>query len=505
MSSIGVTSLAGRTACAVALLLCVPFPPPALAARTWLASSPPASPTYTLLGAGTRLSGGTSAGATPSDRLGETETTKSYLVPAVEIVSFLALLNAYDRVAYGDGTYAVGPDTFWHHLDGPWEFDQNAFTTNQFLHPYQGSMYHGFARSAGLSFWESMAYTFGGSLLWELGGETSSPSINDQFATGIGGSFLGEPLRRIASLVLDGGGDSPSLWRELAAAAIAPPTGVNRTLFGDRFDRGRPRRDPAVFAFARVGASLTVERPTVGESRTIRKSEAIGDASVAYGLPGKPGYEYREPFDYFQFDFRAIAGSNPFENVTTRGLLYGNRYSLGDDYRGIWGLYGSFDYISPHVFRVSSTAVSVGTTAQRWLSPKTALQGTALGGVGFAAAGVSAQRGDRDYHYGATPQGLLALRLILGETAMLDGTLREYYVSSVAGTEPRGTENIARGEFSLTLRLFGHQAISVQYLVSRRDADYPHQPGKHQTVQAVGLAFTVLSDAGFGAVDWRSR
>ena len=30
----------------------------------------------------------------------------------------------------------------------------------------------------------------------------------------------------------------------------------------------------------------------------------------------------------------------------------------GKDYRGIWGLYGSYDYISPQTFRISSTALS---------------------------------------------------------------------------------------------------------------------------------------------------
>ena len=78
---------------------------------------------------------------------------------------------------------------------------------NQFAHPYQGSMYHGFARSAGLNYWESLLYDNAGSFLWETGGETTHPSINDQIASGIGGSFFGEALFRMASLVLEGDGE----------------------------------------------------------------------------------------------------------------------------------------------------------------------------------------------------------------------------------------------------------------------------------------------------------
>ena len=55
-------------------------------------------------------------------------------------------------------------------------------------------MYYGFARALGLNFWESLGYTFAGSLFWEITGETTPPSKNDQIMTGFGGSFLGEPL-----------------------------------------------------------------------------------------------------------------------------------------------------------------------------------------------------------------------------------------------------------------------------------------------------------------------
>jgi len=78
-----------------------------------------------------------------------------------------------------------------HILHGPWGFDGDDFQVNQLQHPYQGSVYHGFARSAGLGFWPSAAYTFLGSLVWEIAGETTNPSINDQVASGIGGSLLG--------------------------------------------------------------------------------------------------------------------------------------------------------------------------------------------------------------------------------------------------------------------------------------------------------------------------
>jgi hypothetical protein len=223
-----------------------------------------------------------------------------------------------------------------------------------------------------------------------------------------------------------------------------------------------------------------------------------------YGLPGKPGYSYTRPFDYFNFQFTTVSNKdNAFEDLMIRGLILGDKYEAGDFYRGIWGLYGGYDYISPQIFRVSSTAVSLGTTFQWWLARAVALQGSVLGGVGYGAGGNIAGLGERDYHYGIAPQGLAALRLILGDRAMLDATGRGYYISGLGSTETGGSETIGRVNTGLTVRIYGRHALGIQYLASVRDAHYPDQPKSHQTVGTFSLVYTFLSDTGFGAVEWR--
>jgi hypothetical protein len=437
---------------------------------------------------------------------------KSYLIPAMEIPAFLILLNVYDRFAYsnsvepsGEKTYNSNLSTFWDHLvHEPWGIDTDSFAMNQFGHPYQGSMYYGFARSAGLNYWESLLYTNVGSFLWEMGGETTNPSINDQIASGIGGSFFGETLFRMASLVLEGDGEKPGFWRELGATILSPPTGINRFVFGDRFKPVFPSHDPATFWRLRLGVSQNTDMSDQGSSETIKQNEATLDFSMAYGLPGKPGYSYARPFDYFDFEFTSVSTSdNPLTDIMIRGLLLGDKYDVGNSYRGIWGLYGGYDYISPHIFRVSSTSVSLGSTFQWWLSEAIALQGSALGGVGYAAAGNVTQVGDRDYHYGVAPQGLLALRLIFGDRAMLDLTGRAYYISGVGGNDPGGTENIDRVNIGFTVRVYGRHALGIQYIMSIRDAQYPDRADSHQTTGTVSLVYTFLGKPGFGAVEWR--
>jgi hypothetical protein len=313
---------------------------------------------------------------------------------------------------------------------------------------------------------------------------------------------LGEPLFRLASLVLEDGGDHPGFWRELGAAVLSPPTGFNRFAFGDRFKGVFPSHNPATFTRLRLGASLT-DHVTGISNVPVDRKEVTGDYSLSYGLPGKNGYTYDRPFDYFHFEFTAVTGRGGFENLMTRGLLFGKKYEAGDDYRGVWGLYGSFDYISPQVFRVSSTALSLGTTGQWWLSRAIALQGSALGGIGYGAGGTVRASEDRDYHYGGSVQGLLAARLIFGDKAMFDMTGREYYISGFGATQQDGSERIFRGNASFTVSVYKRHALGIQYVMSVRDASSSFVPGSHQTIGTWSLAYNFLGDSRFGAVEWR--
>ncbi len=443
----------------------------------------------------------------------DTESGKSYLIPALEIPIFILLLNGADRLIYpnlvddGKKVYSSTLKTTWDHVyHGPWTIDTDAFAMNQFAHPYQGSIYHGFARSAGLNYWEALIYDNVGSFFWETGGETTRPSINDQIASGTGGSFFGEALFRMASRVLEGHGDKPGFWREMSAAILSPPLGINRLVFGNRFKPVFPSNDPAVSWRLRLGGSLNSHLKDKGYDSLVNHNEATADYSIAYGLPGKPGYSYNRPFDYFHFEFSTLAkSSNPFDNIMLRGLLLGTDYESGDAYRGIWGLYGGYDYISPHVFRVSSTSASIGTTYQWWLSRTVALQGSALGGIGYAAAGNVAETGERDYHFGVAPQGLVALRFNFRDKVMFDLTERVYYISGTGGNDPGGREDINRLNMALTVRIYGRHALGFQYIASIRNAWYPDRPSSHQSLGTYSLVYTLLGNSGFGAVEWRDE
>ena len=441
----------------------------------------------------------------PQDLKWGDKDARSPVIPAVEIIAFEYLLNLYDRNYDAEDAYRTDLSSIKKNLRRGWIIDDDPFATNQVMHPYQGSLSHGFARAAGLSYWESLPYDLGGSALWEVAGETGSPSLNDLITTTIGGSFLGEALFRMASLLLETGGKSPGFLRELGAFAVSPPTGFNRLAFGDRFDGVYPSHEAAAFMRMGAGARRNARLRDLGGPADAPREELVWDFSMEYGLPGKPGYEYTRPFDYFQFEAAATSSSGALpESVMTRGLLFGSAYGAGDSYRGIWGLYGSYDYMSPEVFSVSSTAPSLGTTGQYRISDAVTLQGTLLGGMGWTAVGTIADaQTDRDFHYGFSPQGLAALRIIVGDVAMLDIQGREYYIGGLYSSDQTSKENILRGQVTLTVRVYGHHALGLPFVSSVRNSNFFDAGGGLEEVGAVSLFYTYVTDTDFGAVDWR--
>ena len=428
------------------------------------------------------------------------EANRSYWIPAAEIVAFDTLLNRADRKIFGCCDYDVTARTVRRNLRSSWVVDRDPFTVNQLGHPYQGSMYHGFARASGLNYWEGLAYTFAGSAFWEVFGETTRPSRNDQVNTGIGGSFFGEALFRMSNLVLEQKSLAP--WvREIAAAAISPPTGFNRTAFGNRFDTIFPSRGPIYFSRLQLGFSGQTQANEGRSTTRLRSNEALADFFMEYGLPGKKDYDYSRPFDYFTFQATA-SSANGFENVMTRGLLLGRDYRVGSDHRGVIGLFGNYDYIAPQDYRVSTTGLTLGSTAQ-WRLPHDFDLITTLGvGLGYTAAGTIRSRDENDFNYGVAPQAIAAMRLVFRERAALDVTMREHFITRLAGMAGGARENIARIDAAFTWRVHKQHGLSIKYLGNRREVRGGDLDGRVQQRSTVGIFYTMLGHDRFGAAEW---
>jgi hypothetical protein len=356
-------------------------------------------------------------------------------------------------------------------------------------------MYHGIARSNGLGYWPSVAYTFAGSALWEIAGETTPPALNDQVASGIAGSFLGEPLFRISRLLLDRSDDGRGAWRRLASVLASPPTGINDLLVGD--PAGSLAPDAVPFSDIRVQLGVTAS-PTNGlrsvSSLAIKPRLTM---SMDYGYPGNASYRHERPFDYFRIE-SSVSGEG-LEHLSTRGLVAGADYGAGR-LDGVWGLYGTYDYFAPDDFRFSSTAFSFGTTLQASITDALVVQSSGLLGAGYVAAHALEQTDTQDYHYGVAPQALANLRLIAGRRAALDVTAREYYVTGLGGFGTGQRDLIFVGDAWLAVRVFSRHALGFTYQLAGRNADYLELPHQTRSRSTVGVYYTFLGSGGFGAV-----
>jgi hypothetical protein len=420
---------------------------------------------------------------------------KSYLLPVVEIVAMDAGINLAARYVDNPASYEITSASIRRNLRHSWVVDDDPFEINQIGHPYQGAMYHGIARSNGLTYWQSMAYTFAGSAFWEIAGETTPPSWNDQISSGFAGSFLGEPLFRISRLLLERADRGPGIWRTLGSVLASPPTGLNQLLVGDPAGSFAPDAVPFADIRVQLGATGIV---TAGSSlSSLSLDQPHLALSMDYGYPGDASYRHERPFDYFRIE--SNVSSEGLEQLSTRGLIAGADYGAGR-VAGIWGLYGSYDYFTPDDFRLSTTAFSFGTTLQASLSESLVVQSTGLLGAGYAAARAIGPADGRDYHYGVAPQAVANVRLITGSRAALDVTAREYFVSGVGGFGTGQRDLIFVGDASLAIRVYRKHALGLTYQLAGRGSDYLELPDETRSRSRVGVFYTFLGSGGFGAV-----
>ncbi len=373
-------------------------------------------------------------------------------------------------------------------LNGPWVFDPNSFTTNQFAHPYQGNLSFNAARAAGLGFWTSTLYPMAVSTAWELFAETEKPAINDAITTPVAGIFLGEALFRVAGMILDGGGARPGVWRELGAAAVSPMVGVTRLETGDRY---RTRRLELIPTHLELGATGSFSGRGTRDGVVSQTAGLAGlSLHLTYGLP-VPGWSLREPFDHFDLQAGFAMSNEFFFNLAVRGLLVGRSFAERDDSldRGFWGLWGLYEAFSPQVYRTSTSALGFGAIRQWAWSSGMAVSLTGIAGVGFGAAGadrVSVEQ--RDYHYGLNSVVIVDARLYAADRGILSLAYRGYHIGGAVSEDSKGSETLSRLEAGARLRVWGNHSVGLNVVAGARLGTFADRPDSNARFsQATGL------------------
>jgi hypothetical protein len=430
----------------------------------------------------------------------------SILLPILESEFLHFVLAASNNVVLKEHFAQISWDSTVSHFDGrrPWEFDVDYFVINQFGHPYQGALSFTAARSSGLSFWWAAIYPVLSSLTWEMFFEIDAPSYNDQITTPVGGIFLGEVLHRSALLLLNESG-GPKWLRAIGAFLIEPMGQINRSLLNESLDAHDVDSSPPVFAMLGGGINVgsAYRNPNTFEIIQSLAPQGNIQGRMTYGMPGDPHFQYRAPFSHFDIDFNVSFPGNPVSSFFIRGLLGGTQFSIGNT-RGLWGLFGQYDFASASLLRMSSVGFGIGTSLQTKLSHDFTLQFSGVAsGVPFASAGsLGLEEGVvRDYHIGPGAQLTAEARLIFRDRAWMRVVGRSWFTAG-AYIEPIGWESITYVTAGPLVRLYGPIALGADVVVAVRRAYFPDALFDRSVTGATArLTLNWISNENFGTVN----
>ena len=246
---------------------------------------------------------------------------------ALEAFAINVGVQCFDQFVMNEEFAKISFHSIKHNIETGFVWDNDQFSTNLFAHPYHGGLYFNAARSHGMNFWESVPYSFCGSLMWETTCEIEPPAINDLMATTFGGIAIGEVTHRVSNLVFDDRlSGFPRFMREFLGTLICPIKGLNRILSGDAWRvRGKYYkyhdylRSPVSF-FASAGYRY------LADNNTLFRGE--GNPYVRFNLVyGDPfDGETTKPYDYFTLD--ATFGLSSNQPLITGLHLLGRLWSV---------------------------------------------------------------------------------------------------------------------------------------------------------------------------------
>jgi len=262
-----------------------------------------------------------------------------------------SMFNEYVRQANFN---QISPRSWVDNFKTGWTFDDNQFSTNQLVHPFNGAAYFNAARANGLGFWRSSIMSNVGAFVWECCGETHPMSWNDMMSTGIGGMARGEWAYRISSLILDNtktGGRR--ILRELGAAPFNPIRTFNR-FFSGRATRvqGNPE-DPYDWRPPSLGLQLYAGGRAIGEGESITNNTnyyGFVEGTLQYGSAFFN--DRRKPFDRFDTAMQLNFGEKTrVGRLSIRGDLAS--WKLGDDKdnpKHVFAITQDFDYVDNEAY-----------------------------------------------------------------------------------------------------------------------------------------------------------
>jgi hypothetical protein len=241
-----------------------------------------------------------------------------------------------------------------------WE-DTDGFKVNNLGHPYQGSLYFNAGRSNGYTFYESMFFSFLGSITWEYFGEHQQKSANDLIATTFGSMPMGEMLHRLYLTARAAGLPGP------VTTLISPMDSFNRIITKRESKKAAGSLYHLSFSTgAGFADSDFTEKEYNQDLYSFLGPAVYAGADVVYGDP----FEQRGtvPYEHFELMADLEAGIGNYMNV--RLISDGYLFSFAPVHTASdmlsTGPSLHYDFVSSGVYSLYDSAIDQYSNALDW-------------------------------------------------------------------------------------------------------------------------------------------
>ncbi|WPU95532.1 DUF3943 domain-containing protein [Mucilaginibacter sabulilitoris] len=375
--------------------------------------------------------------------------TKSFGHAALQFGLAELLPQAFDQYITKKDYAQISFKTIGHNLNlGSWRFDNDPLQTNQFGHPYHGSLFFNSFRANGYNFWQSAAATFAGSYVWETYAENQAPAPNDFINTSFGGTVLGEMEYRLSNRIINN--ESMGVKRqinEVLGFLIDPQNGLSRILNGKW---GEVSANTILRDSAKIVADFNLGTRSI-ESNNKYHSGWYGHVKIYYGDPTE---DYQTPFSNILINTEIGKDDSSKVNVVSvYGSLAGWEIESTRSVEHLAVLSANYDYIRNTAFFYSGQSVRINLLSEFDLSKKLTINTTlGMGPVILGAAPdkyITPNGRDYDYTMGWGINGSAAFNM--SSKLYLDLNYRGGWLATINGNPSHYFLHTVSGELSYVL------------------------------------------------------
>lgn len=401
----------------------------------------------------------------------EKKEEKNLLLAASEVFAANIFVWSYHEFLTKEGWADINWTTMKNNLKLGFTWDYDDFTTNQFLHPYHGSAYFNAARSNGYTFWESVPFVFGGSMMWEYFMENERPSYNDLVNTTVSGIIFGEITYRVSDLIIN---ESTSgferFFRETALFAINPMRGFNRLIKGKSWRKNGSGKS----GFNRVNIRLSSGMNSLFFNRNIDHSTyyALFRFNMNYGSKQSVS-GHKNTFDYFRVHSEiSFAESDNVIAISASGVLWDKRFSGFGSKNNVAGIYKEFDLLANAVYKFSATSVAGEVTNITKFSGASSLNTS----FGISALLMGASHSEyarligKDYNLGPGFGARIFVQYKLNERWNIYTRYKQYWIYITNGI--KGNEFIGLFNFGVNYKLNDNYGIGADFILYDKFGNY---------------------------------